>query len=191
MRSLGNARRAGILLAAVVALAFVSMSTAQELCTSCHGPGGNSMTSGVPSIAAQPKTFLENQLVLIREGMRVSPVMQPIVAGMKDAEITQLAEHFSKLPSKPSSTVRTDAALAKRGAEVARGLHCGVCHLSDYRGQNQVPRLAGQRVEFLVTSMREFRDGKRSGGDTIMAAVLHGVSNADIDALAHFLAARR
>jgi cytochrome c553 len=36
--------------------------------------------------------------------------------------------------------------------------------------------------------MRAYRDGKRTGGDTIMAATLYGVSDADIRALAHFLA---
>jgi cytochrome c553 len=36
--------------------------------------------------------------------------------------------------------------------------------------------------------MRAYRDGNRKGGDTIMAAALYGVSDADIRALAHFLA---
>ena len=53
----------------------------------CHGPGGNSVTPGIPSIAGQPKLFLENQLVLIREELRPSPQMLPVVQGMKDAEI--------------------------------------------------------------------------------------------------------
>ena len=55
------------------------------------------------------------------------------------------------------------------------------------RGQNQIPRLAGQREAYLEAEMRAYRDGKRTGGDTIMAATLYGVSDADIKALAHFL----
>jgi cytochrome c553 len=35
--------------------------------------------------------------------------------------------------------------------------------------------------------MRAYRDSKRTGGDTIMAAALYRVSDADIKALAHFL----
>ena len=46
-------------------------------CTACHGPGGNSPTPAIPSIAQQPKTFLENQLVLIREGLRDVPAPKP------------------------------------------------------------------------------------------------------------------
>jgi len=47
--------------------------------------------------------------------------------------------------------------------------------------------LAGQREAYLDAEMRAYRDGKRAGGDTIMAAALYGVSDADIKALAHFL----
>jgi cytochrome c553 len=159
-------------------------------CAACHGADGNSPTTTVPSIAGQPKLFLENQLVLFREELRRSPVMLPVVRGMKDAEITALASHFSRLPAKSMEAGPGDAALAKRGMEAARRLRCGVCHLADFSGQNQVPRLAGQREEYLESEMRAYRDNTRSGGDTIMAATLYGVQDDDIKALAHFLARR-
>jgi cytochrome c553 len=146
------------------------------------------VTPGIPSIAGQPKLFLETQLVLIREELRPSPQMLPIVQGMKDAEIVRLAEHFSKLPAKSTAAAPADPALAKQGMARAQALRCGVCHLSDFSGQNQVPRLAGQREEYLEAEMRAYRDATRKGGDTIMAAALYGVSDADIKALAHFLA---
>ena len=62
----------------------------------CHGPGGNSVIAGIPSIAGQPKLFIENQLVLFREELRASPQMLPVVKGMKDAELTRLAEHLDR-----------------------------------------------------------------------------------------------
>jgi cytochrome c553 len=106
---------------------------------------------------------------------------------MKDPEIIKLAEHFSKLPAKVMESGAPDKAMAQRGAEAAKKLRCNVCHLSDFSGQNQIPRLAGQREAYLDAEMRAYRDGKRSGGDTIMAAALYGVSDADIRALAHYL----
>ena len=36
--------------------------------------------------------------------------------------------------------------------------------------------------------MLAYRDNRRTGGDTIMAAALYGASDADIRALAHYLA---
>ena len=158
-----------------------------QLCAACHGPDGNSTDPQVPSIAGQPKLFLENQLILFREELRRSEQMLPVVKGLKDPEIIKLAEHFSKLPAKSMETGQTDKNLAAQGAAASRKLRCGICHLADYSGQNQIPRLAGQREAYLEAEMRAYRDGKRSGGDTIMAAALYGVSDADVRALAHYL----
>jgi cytochrome c553 len=180
--------RKGRWAAGLLAAFFSSLAPGQEACFACHGPGGNSVSPEIPSIAGQPKVFIENQLVLMREGLRPAPQMQPIVKGMKDAEITRLAEHFSKLPAKSMEGGAADAALVKQGEARAKASRCGVCHLSDFSGQNQVPRLAGQREQYLGTEMLAYRDGKRQGGDTVMAEALRGVSDADIKALAHFLA---
>jgi cytochrome c553 len=163
----------------------------QEPCLACHGLDGNSVTEGIPSIAGQPKLFIETQLVLIREELRPAPQMLPIVKGMKDAEITRLAEHFSNLPAKSMASGPADPGLMKQGAARAKALRCNVCHTADYGGQKQVPRLAGQREEYLLSEMLAYRDGNRKGGDTIMAAALCGVSDADIKALAHFLSRNR
>ena len=170
---------------------FITHGGAQErlsLCAACHGPDGNSVNPQVPSIAGQPRLFIENQLILFREEIRKSDQMAAVMKGLKDAEITRLAEHFSKLPAKGMETGVLEKALAQRGSQRAKELRCGICHLADYSGQNQIPRLAGQREAYLEAEMRAYRDGKRTGGDTIMAATLYGVSDADIKALAHFLA---
>jgi len=158
-----------------------------QLCGACHGADGNSVNPQVPSIAGQPKLFIENQLVLFREEVRRSEQMAPMVKGLKDPEIIKLAEHFSRLPAKSMEAGVSDKALVQRGSQRAKELRCGICHLADFSGQNQIPRLAGQREAYLEAEMRAYRDGKRAGGDTIMAAALYGVGDADIKALAHFL----
>ena len=72
--------RAVVLMGAVLvaAPAAVAQISAQRLalCAGCHGADGNSQLKGRPSLAAQPKLFLENQLVLIREGVRDVPSMK-------------------------------------------------------------------------------------------------------------------
>ena len=66
-------------------------------CAACHGPGGNSVTAGIPSIAGQPRLFVENQLVLFREEIRKSTGDDAADGGHEAIkEIQQLAEHFSK-----------------------------------------------------------------------------------------------
>jgi cytochrome c553 len=177
--------------AAALFSSLVCSQDKAQLCAACHGPGGNSAQALIPSIAGQPKLFLETQLVLFREELRKSEQMLPVVKGMKDAEIVALATHFSKLPAKGMETGSSNQELLGRGKAAAQKLRCGVCHLSDFRGQNQIPRLAGQREAYLEAEMRAYRDGKRTGGDTIMAAALYGVSDADLKALAHYLSRSR
>ena len=112
-------------------------------------PGGNSATAGMPSIAGQPKLFMENQLVLFREGIRKSPVMTPLMAGIPDKEIVSSWRSISRSrPVKPSRTARRKL-LRDRGRALAKKLRCGICHLSDFSGQKQMPRLAGQREDYL------------------------------------------
>ena len=59
--------------AALLTALFISGALAQvdpKTCAACHGADGNSAIPGTPSIAAQPRIFLENYLVMTREGIR-------------------------------------------------------------------------------------------------------------------------
>ena len=156
----------------------------------CHGPGGNSATAGIPSIAGQPRVYLENTLVLTREGLRGNAVMQGLLKGVPDSEIIAIAKHFTAQKVHAVAAM-PDKALQKRGREVAARLRCASCHDKTFQGREQMPRLAAQREEFLNTRMLALRDKPPPGTDTIMSATLHGVSNGDIKALAHFLAHSR
>jgi cytochrome c553 len=177
---------------------FVSCAAAQtggapapgraEACTACHGPEGNSVTPGVPSIAGQPRTYLENTLVLTREGIRGNAVMQGLLKGVPDPEIIAISKHYAARPVKLAPGGAPDKALQKRGRDLATKLRCASCHDKTFRGREQMPRLAAQREDFLDARMIALRDKPPPGTDTIMSATLYGVSNADIKALAHFLA---
>jgi cytochrome c553 len=159
-------------------------------CTACHGPDGNSPNPQWPSIAGQPRTFIENQLVIIREGLRDVPTMKAVMGPLTDADIGALARHYSALPKVPMATaVRQEQRL--RGAEISRRALCGTCHLADYTGQNQVPRLAGQNEPYLLFALKQFRDHAGPGRDTIMSGTLAGMSDRDLEDLAHYFAVSR
>ena len=157
------------------------------VCGGCHGANGQSTLAGTPSLAGQPKLFIENQLVIIREGLRDVPVMKPFVAGLSDAEISAFATHYAALAPK-GATAAPQPDKARAGAALAQKLLCGTCHLPSYAGQQQVPRLAGQDEAFLLLAMKQFRDQPGPGRDTIMAATLRGLSNDELAQLAHHLA---
>lgn len=158
------------------------------LCAACHGPLGNSQVPNTPSLAGQPKLFIENQLVLIREGLRDIPAMKGLMDGVGDAEIVELARYFAAQKPVPATSGAPDAAAFQRGkALAARGL-CASCHLPDFAGREQIPRLAGQHEVFLVQALRQFRDHPGPGRDTIMAASLYGLKDDELADLAHYLA---
>jgi len=178
-------RRAWLL----AALLFSAPAAAQltERCASCHGPDGTSVTPGIPSIAAQPKVFLENLLVLMREGVRGGAIMQQQMKGLSDREIVALAAHFAKQPLRPAPGAAA-AELMRQGRMASDKYRCGICHLRDYRGRDGSPRLAGQREDYLFEVMRKFRDAPPPGTESNMSAAMYGVSDADMRAMAHLLA---
>ena len=180
-------------LAAAALLCGLLPSQAQQpppqqlsLCMACHGPQGNSQMPLIPSLAGQPKVFIENQLVLIREGLRDIPQMKGMLDGLKDAELVVLANYFStQTPVRVATPV--NSVTYQRGKDLAQKMLCASCHLPDYVGRQQIPRLAGQQEEFLIYSMTQFRDHAGLGRDTIMAASLYGLKDPDLADLAHFL----
>lgn len=176
-----------IFCAGVASAQTLSIKERIEQCTSCHGEGGNSQIENIPSLAGQPAFFVLNQLFLMREGVRKIEAMMPFVKDLKDSDLQELSQHFSKLPPKGSEE-KIDPALAARGKELSARMRCNNCHLEDLAGQEQMPRLAKQRIDYLIHSLKEFRDNKRSGADTQMSAAIFGASDADIAALAHYAA---
>jgi cytochrome c553 len=160
---------------------------AQASCTSCHGADGNSQNINVPSLAGQPEFFILNQLFLMRESVRKVEAMTPLVKDLKDADMEILAKYFAGLQAKASGE-KIDPDLAKRGAELAVTRRCTSCHLPNLAGRQQIPRLARQRLDYLIRSMKEFRDNKRAGADTLMSNAVAGLSDAELEALSHYAA---
>jgi cytochrome c553 len=181
----------GLAAAALCAGAAVGQSPAERIkqCGACHGEDGNSRMPNTPSLAGQPEFYLTNQLFFFREGVRQVAGMSELLKGLKDDDLVALASHFAKLEPKASDEP-VDPALVKRGAGLVEPMRCASCHLPSFAGQDQMPRLAKQRIDYLIHSLKEFRDNKRSGADTLMSNVVIGISDDDIAALAHYAASR-
>jgi len=167
----------------------VDVAQRVEQCGTCHGEDGNSRMEKIPSLAGQPEFFIVNQLFLMREKVRPVEAMTPFVKDLKDEDIIALAKHFAALPAKPSGE-KIDPALAERGGTLAGSLRCVSCHLPDLSGTQQMPRLAKQRLDYTIDALKAYRDDKRPGADTIMTAVLLGLSDSDLAALAHYATSR-
>jgi cytochrome c553 len=161
-------------------------------CAACHGAAGISSTAGTPSLAGQPDNFLQWQLVYFRNGVRKSPVMQPMAASLSDDDIRNVAAWFAaQKPPAAAANGPADPALRAAGAKLAQGNRCAACHKDDFSGapQQATPRLAGQREDYLLKALREFKAGTRVGGGVAaMADVVQPLGDADLKTLAHFMA---
>jgi cytochrome c553 len=160
-----------------------------ELCTACHGEGGISQTENIPSLAGQPDQFIQWQLVFFRSGSRRNEQMQPIVEQISNEDIRNLGAYFASLaPPKPTAA-DDDPDLSRKGAQAAAGRRCASCHADTYAGTKAVARLAGQREEYLIKALHDYKSGQRSGGGgAAMADVAYPLSEEEITALAHYLA---
>ena len=180
------------LAAALAFAATAHAATLQEriaLCAGCHGEDGNSKIDKIPSLAGQPAFFVLTSLFLMREGVRKVDAMASFVKDLTDAELDGLSRHYAALPAKPSGET-IDPALVQKGAAVATQHGCVSCHLPSLAGQEQMPRLAKQRIDYLIPTLKSYRDAPRPGADTAMSAAIAGTSDDDIVALAHFAASK-
>src|SRR3978361_2248290 len=134
-----------------------------ELCVGCHGEGGISQTENIPSLAAQPDQFIQWQLVFFRAGTRKNEQMQPIVEQLNNDDIRTLGACFASL-APPKGKPDDNPDLSKKGAQAAAGRRCASCHTDTYAGTKAVARLAGQREDYLVKALRDYKSGQRSGG---------------------------
>ena len=159
-----------------------------EICAGCHGENGISQTENIPSLAGQPDQFIQWQLVFFRSGARKNEQMQPVVEQIDNNDIRNLGAYFASLdPPKAASDDNPD--LSQKGAQAAVGRRCAACHTDTYAGTKAVARVAGQREEYLLKALHDYKSGVRSGGGmAAMADVAYPLSEEEITALAHYLA---
>ena len=177
---------AALFLGAAENLSAQDAAARAQVCSACHGEDGNSKTPMIPSLAGQPAFFLTTQLVLMREQVRPVAAMDGLLSGLDDAALVGLAEYFAKMPAKKTDEAKDSQRLA-RGKSLSDGMRCTSCHGANLNGQEQMPRLAGQRVDYMVAAMKAFRDSTRPGADPLMANVVAGIADADLQALAEYV----
>jgi cytochrome c553 len=160
-------------------------------CLSCHGEDGRSQTPDVPSLGGQLAPYTLIQLFMFRERLRVAPPMNEDTKGWSDEDLQNMAIAISKLPPPGPPPEAGDPQRLARGKTLAEQNHCNVCHRLDFTGQENVPRLAAQREDYLVKTLKEYKTGARHAYDATMAEVLQPVDESDLGVLAHFLAHAR
>ena len=115
--------------------------------------------------------------------------MGPIAEALSNDEIRGLGAYYASLPP-PKPDAAADA-LVRVGEKLAVAHRCASCHADDYSGFRAAPRLAGQREDVLLKALHDFKSGARIGsGVASMADVVYELNDADMQALAHYMATR-
>jgi cytochrome c553 len=108
---------------------------------------------------------------------------------LSDTDIRNLGAYFSSFPPPaPVTDADPDPQRYARGATVAQANRCSSCHGETYAGQQAIARIAHQRGDYLLKALRDFHEGRRTGGGiAAMPDAVYPLSDDDLQALAHFL----
>ena len=175
--------------ASAVALFFCACAWGADpqVCAACHGEGGNSVIPANPSLAQHPAQFIATELFLFREGTRKNAQMSPIAEKLSNAEMNDLAKHFSALKAAPPSH-KPKPESASAGPALTQKYNCVQCHGPRLMGQQHIPRIAGQQYEYLHTQLRLFKAQKRSDFDGTMSSAASRLSDEELELIADYVA---
>jgi cytochrome c553 len=165
-----------------------SLQERVSTCFDCHGEKGQSQRPEVPSLGAQPASYTLIELVMFRDRLRVTEPMNEMTKKLRDDDLRALSDMISKLPAPNPISDTPDPARMERARALAQQNRCNFCHQSNFQGVDNVPRLAGQREDYLLKTLRGYRDGSRRGYDAQMSEVVYAMKDQDFVDLAYFLA---
>lgn len=163
---------------------------AAEVCAACHGPGGNSTVSRYPSLAGQTARYIYLQLKDFNEGRRTDSLMTPVAKTLTRDDMFNVAAYFSAQELRPAD-FKADPERVARGATRAAETLCTMCHGTGFRGQNEIPRVAGQQHDYIVKQLKDFKERRRTNDAGNMTSVAKTLSDQDIEDLAQYLTTLR
>jgi cytochrome c553 len=199
-------------LTAVLAAAFSVSSRAQErmapakggldakleYCKTCHGLQGQGYLGyfPMPRLAGQQPEYIEAQLRAFIERRRSNPIMRNVAHVLSPSMVTALAQHFHNLnpPSfggAPRGSIATGKKIYEEGLPESNVPACSACHGAEGKGQNEIPRLAGQLYPYMVGQLSGWKQerGQGTAVDTsaIMAPTAHNMTRSQIEAVAAYV----
>ena len=181
--------------AVIVALLLLSspLSAAEPIaeraapCLACHGEKGTSETENTPSLGAQQPAYTLIQLYMFREKLRTFEPMNDMAKELTDDDLRVFSDYIATLP-KPVAQDGGDPARMQAAKALTSQFRCDSCHNADFAGRDNIPRIAGQREDYLAKTMREYKGNSRHGYDATMADVMQPITEAQIVELAYYLA---
>jgi len=185
------------------ATAWGDVSDIASGCNDCHGDGGVSQWTDVPSIAGVPEFTQGDALYFFRDEerpcsesayrqgdtSRPATTMCAVTADLSDDQIDELAAHYSAMDFVPAKQA-FDAALASAGKAI-HDAKCEKCHSDGgSNAADEVSILAGQQMGYLEATFAEYKSGAREQ-DGSMEEAMNSLSDDDVKALLNFYASQQ
>lgn len=171
----------------------------RHLCSVCHGRGGTTSSELFPHLAAEPAPYLIAQLKAFRDKSRsdqnAQRFMWGIASRLSDEDIQQLAAFYESWPAVPGGKI-SDQSKYELGKNIFINGHpskgvppCKACHGEKGEGNEATPRLGGQNEAYLKRQLKVFYGNERPAA-TAMHEIVKGLSESDVEAIAHYLQAQ-
>jgi cytochrome c553 len=147
-------------------------------CGGCHGAGGVSHDAATPSLASQDPDYLVKATKAYRGHVRLHDVM---FGEKSDEDIQNIAAYYASQPSRAAEDEPMSAEKLTRSCDRCHGIGVQIPTMA-------VPRLNGQDRDYLIMSLRAYRDDKRES--TMMHKMSLPYSDSMIEAVATIYANR-
>ncbi len=187
----------------ILALAFPAVAAADldaliEDCDGCHGKGGVSEWSDMPSIAGLGEFVVIDALYIYQDGARpcaeseyrIGDTSRPAtdmckaVADLSEDDIDALGAHYGNMDWVKAKQ-EFDADLAAAG-EAVHAKACDRCHSdAGTNPDDEASMLGGQQMGYLRTTLAEYAAGTREQPKKMKEA-LDALSADDVEALVHY-----
>ena len=180
-----------LVLALLLTAQLARAETLQERtapCLACHGQTGRSQMENIPSLGSQQPAYVLIQLYMFREKLRTFDIMNEMAKDLTDDDLRAFSDYIAALPKPAAPDDAGDPARMQKGQALARLHRCDTCHNPDFSGRDNIPRILNQREDYLVKTMREYKNNSRHGYDATMADVLQPVTDEQIADLAYYIA---
>lgn len=155
-----------------------------QICIVCHKLA---QSYSFPLLEAQPKEYLYVQMKAYKDKRRVWSGRPHDDTSLPEKDLRDIAEYFSA-QNMPGTPFRIDPSKIASGKEKAGELKCADCHMPEFPGKNDVPRLAGQVPEYFFAQMDAFRTGARSHGHGPAIDSARNANAQDSELLGHYFA---
>jgi cytochrome c553 len=203
-----SALRTAILAAALSAgLAMVSRADDFEAkvtyCKTCHGLSGQGYHGyyAMPRLAGQQPKYIENQLRAFIEHRRKNEIMANVAHVLSPSMVSALAHYFRELNPPPlgggsSGAIATGKRIYDEGLPESNIPACSACHGQDAKGQDQIPRLAGQLPDYFYNKLTNWaaergQNSSMPDSSAVMGPTAHNLTKSQIAAVAAYVSSLR